>query len=101
MQGGGENRTNRNGAEYALVQRYKDAGVRYRDGIKEAQTEFWKDISKKLDKEIWGHGYRIMIKRLKGLTSLYDVEPDKKVEIIKDLFLMRVDVWQKSKKTKL
>lgn len=83
---------NRSGNE-RIREEYKDMRKRLKKLIRTAKAKAWEDICDKLEDDIWGDGYRIIKKSLKGSGVPYSLEKDFQLEILNTLFPTRNDSW--------
>lgn len=71
---------------------YKQRKSELQKLIRKAKRKHWKELCNKLDEDIWGDGYRIVVKDLKCYLP-YELHIDTKRDIILDLFPHTNDVW--------
>ena len=81
-------RTNRNGTQeekQRAKEDYRESRSIYNRTIKEAKRESWKNLVSDLDRDEWGNGYKIVVKRMfsRGRKRLSD---KKQWEIAEELF---------------
>nr|CAI5850898.1 unnamed protein product [Callosobruchus analis] len=76
-----------------LYDTYKAKKKRLHRLIVEAKKQRWKALCDELENDIWGEGYRIVTKKFTGVTSTCNLEPDTKIDIVRQLFPSRQDSW--------
>lgn len=64
---------------------YRESRANLKIEIIEAKKRAWKKVLDEVDDDIWGKGYQIVMKRLKG-TSSADLDDGKQQEIARTLF---------------
>nr|CAI5830343.1 unnamed protein product [Callosobruchus analis] len=60
-----------------------------------AKKKRWRELCDNLENDIWGEGYRIVMKQLTDTAPYYNISDARKVEIASELFPARNDKWQK------
>lgn len=78
-----------------LHQAYKEAKTTLGKMIRAAKRQHWLALCEELNEDIWGSGYKITMKRLKGTDTPYELPEDKRVEIARQLFPRVDDPWMK------
>ncbi|KAK9731558.1 hypothetical protein QE152_g13535 [Popillia japonica] len=53
--------------------------------IRDSKRAHWNGLCEELEKDMWGRGYQIAVKKLIGYAS-FDLEPNQKKDIIRSLF---------------
>lgn len=91
-------RTNRNQGTSQLSVKvdYKQAKKELSNMILKAKRRHWKNLQQDLEKDIWGDGYKIVMRHVGGLVPPYNPPVEQKIEILKHLFPTRDDNFTKS-----
>lgn len=98
-------RKNFNNAVYArkwesLQVEYKSARKELKKLIRKSKREHWSEMVNDLDKDVWGTGYKVIVKRIGVQTLPFNLTTTQRAEIIRQLFLSEEDVWQKGSKVR-
>nr|CAI5853259.1 unnamed protein product [Callosobruchus analis] len=59
------------------------------------KKRLWKDLCDSAESDIWGEGYRVVTKKLAPHSQTCCLNPERKVEVIRELFPTILDVWEK------
>lgn len=81
----------------AIEQILKTKKKELKNLIYNSKKECWQELCKELDQDVWGQGYRIVLKNLKALMP-YNLPVDKKKEYAQQLFPIKNDWWTRGQK---
>lgn len=78
----------KNQAEHSqrLWEAYKECKKILRDSIRKSKRDKWKEICDNIDCDIWGNGYKIVMKRMNGYPPRPQMTMDMMEEVVKHLF---------------
>lgn len=83
-----------------LQEQYRQARKDLKKFIAKSKRELWKELCNELENDIWGTGYKVVMKNI-GETSLpFNLSEKRKEEIAEYLFPVKDDSWQKGEMTK-
>lgn len=71
---------------YRLREEYKSSKKRLRDNIKAAKKACWRSMCDKLDSDIWGDGYKIVMKQMLGFPPRPQMSMQMVEEVANHLF---------------
>lgn len=81
-----------------LQTQYKDSCKELKRLIFRSKREHWKNLCSELENDVWGSGYKIVMKHLGSQSLPYNLSLDQKTEIIEQLFPKREDQWIRGEK---
>lgn len=76
-----------------LERQYKQAKTEYRNEIRDSKKEKWKNLIEKLEEDVWGQGFQIVTKQLKRPMTPYDIPPQKKRQLLDELWDEDTETW--------
>ena len=82
-----------------MLDEYKVKKKELKRAIKKSKNMHWKNICKELYEDIWGAGYKIVMKHLKRPAMPFSLTSERKAEILDALFPRKSDYWEETPKT--
>lgn len=75
----------------SLYTQHKQCKKDLRKDIRLSKRIHWKNVCEELDRDVWGQGYQIVTKPIKGSSMPYNLDENKKLDIVLDLFPAKDD----------
>lgn len=79
-----------------ITRKYKEEKKLLTIMIRRAKRQAWRDLCTKLEDDIWGDGYRFVVKAVEDIT-LYDVTNKRKEQIVRELFICEKKIMPKNR----
>ncbi|KAK9729512.1 hypothetical protein QE152_g15925 [Popillia japonica] len=77
---------------------YKKVKQELKYMIIETKRNHWKRLLEDLDEDIWGDGFKLVMRHLKKLTPPYNPSMTRRLEIVKELFTVKESSARKPKR---
>lgn len=76
---------------------YKLCRNEYKKEIRVSKSRHWKTVLDELERDLWGQGFQIVMKQLRGTNILYNIDEETKMRIASDMFPQKEDHVGRSK----